>query len=79
MEQCVGVDVSKQQLDWAIGGSGPVTRGPNTRAGIRRLVARLQGVYAALITVESTGATTEPWSMHSRSPSFRSSSSTRGE
>jgi transposase len=55
MEQCVGVDVSKQHLDWASGGAGAVTRVTNTTAGIRRLVVRLQGVDAALIIVESTG------------------------
>ena len=55
MKACVGVDVSKQHLDWTVGGSGAVTRTTNTAAGIRRLVARLRGVEAALIVVESTG------------------------
>ena len=55
METCIGVDVSKQHLDWANGGSGAVARSTNTPAGIRRLVARLGTLKAALIVVESTG------------------------
>ncbi len=38
MENCVGVDVSKHQLDWVLGGEGNVARVPNTPAGVRRLV-----------------------------------------
>jgi len=55
MENCVGVDVSKHQLDWVLGGEGNVARVPNTPAGIRRLVAKLRSLEAALIVVESTG------------------------
>ena len=55
MEICVGVDVSKQHLDWVIGGSGSVSRTTNTPTGVRRLVTRLHGVGAACIVVESTG------------------------
>ena len=32
-EQCVGVDVSKQHLDWVLGGEGAVSRVNNTPAG----------------------------------------------
>lgn len=55
MKICVGIDVSKQHLDWAIGASGAVSRTTNTALGVRRLVAGLRGVEAARIIVESTG------------------------
>jgi transposase len=51
----VGVDVSKQHLDWATGGDSDVERLPNTAAGIRRLAARLAKLDLELIVVESTG------------------------
>jgi transposase len=51
----VGVDVSKQHLDWALGAEGEVERVPNSRAGIRRLVTRLRKVEPSSIIVESTG------------------------
>jgi hypothetical protein len=52
MEICVGVDVSKQHLDWATGGAGTVRRTPNTSACVRRLVTRLRRIDAARIVVE---------------------------
>ncbi len=55
MGACIGVDVSKHHLDWNSGGSGNVTRVPNTPAGLGRLVAKLRGLEATLIVVESTG------------------------
>lgn len=55
MSSCVGVDVSKHHLDWVSCGEGNVTRVPNTPAGIRRLVARLEKQDLGLIVVESTG------------------------
>jgi transposase len=55
MQACVGVDVSKQHLDWVLGGDGTTERITNTSAGIRSLVAKLRRRNAALITVESTG------------------------
>jgi transposase len=55
MESCVGVDVSKHHLDWALGGDGSVARVPNTPAGVRRLVVKLRKLELALIVVESTG------------------------
>ena len=51
----VGVDVSKQHLDWATGTEGEVERVPNTASGVRRLVAKLEKVEPASIIVESTG------------------------
>ena len=55
MQACVGVDVSKQHLDWVLGGEDSPERVTNTSAGIRSLVAKLRRTNAALITVESTG------------------------
>jgi transposase len=55
MGVCVGIDVSKQHLDWGVGAEGDVERVPNTPGGIRRLVARLRKVEFAAIIVESTG------------------------
>jgi transposase len=51
----VGVDVSKQHLDWGAGTVGEVERVPNTVNGIRRLVTSLGKVGPASIIVESTG------------------------
>jgi transposase len=51
----VGVDVSKQQLDWGVGEDGEVARVTNTAVGIRRLVVKLQKIQPASIIVESTG------------------------
>jgi transposase len=55
MEICVGVDVSKQRLDWALSGSEAVQGTTSTPSGIRRLVARLRRTEAARIIVESMG------------------------
>jgi transposase len=54
-EQCVGVDVSKQHLDWVLGGEGSVSRVNNTPAGVRSLTAKLRRRDMGLIVVESTG------------------------
>ena len=54
-KECVGVDVSKHQLDWVLGGNGSAQRVTNTAAGIRGLVTNLKRSEAALIIVESTG------------------------
>jgi transposase len=59
MGQCVGIDVSKQHLDWVRGEQGSVQRVPNSAAGVRRLVAKLHKTEFDLVVVESTGATSE--------------------
>jgi transposase len=59
-EQCVGVDVSKLQLDGALGGEGAVSRVNNTPAGVRSLTAKLRRCDAALIIVELTGGYERP-------------------
>jgi transposase len=51
----VGIDVSKQHLDWVLGAEGRVERIPNGPAGVRRLVSKLSKVELASIIVESTG------------------------
>ncbi len=51
----VGIDVSKQHLDWVLGAEGHVERVPSRRAGVRRLLARLSKVELASVIVESTG------------------------
>ena len=55
MGECVGIDVSKQHLDWVLGAEGNVERASNCPAGVRRLVARLRKIEVASIIVESTG------------------------
>jgi transposase len=55
MGVCVGIDVSKHQLDWVLGAEGSVERSPNTPGGVRRLVTRLRKIDPASIIVESTG------------------------
>jgi transposase len=54
-DQCVGVDVSKQHLDWVVGENGSVARPANTPSGVRRLVAAVRKLPIELIVVESTG------------------------
>jgi len=55
MSVCVGIDVSKQHLDWVLGAEGTVERSLNTRSGVRRIVARLSKIELVSIIVESTG------------------------
>ena len=50
----VGIDVSKAQLDLAVGPTGPVTQVANNGGGIATVVHELQGVDA-LVVVEATG------------------------
>jgi transposase len=54
-EVYVGVDVSKAQLDVAIGREGEYWQANNDAIGIRKSVERLQSIQPALIVVESTG------------------------
>jgi transposase len=57
----VGIDVSKQHLDWARGSEGRSLRVRNTRAGIQTLVAQLaQEKDLDRILVESTGGYERP-------------------
>jgi transposase len=51
----VGVDVSKQHLDWAAGEAGEVSRVANTTAGVRRLITLLGKLDLELVVIESTG------------------------
>ncbi len=51
----IGVDVCKDRLDVAFGPQGKVAWFENTRAGIRKLLARLQGLEVGVVVVEATG------------------------
>jgi transposase len=55
MNVCVGIDVSKQHLDWVLGAEGKVERRANSAAGVRHLVASLRKLEFSTIIVESTG------------------------
>src|SRR3990170_4602847 len=54
-EVYVGIDVSKTQLDVAIGKDSEYWQASNDGVGIRKSVERLQAIQPALIVVESTG------------------------
>ena len=51
----VGIDVSKDHLDWTADTEAPVQRVANRPAGVRRLVRRLSGFEVARVVVEATG------------------------
>ena len=51
----VGIDVSKDHLDWTADTDAPVQRVANRPAGVRRLVRRLSGFEVARVVVEATG------------------------
>ena len=51
----VGVDVSKRELDVAVGQQGSSWQARNDRTGIAKTVGRLQELRPALVVVESTG------------------------
>lgn len=51
----IGIDVSKAQLDVAVHEPASGWQSPNTDAGIRDLVRRLQAVAPTLVVLEATG------------------------
>lgn len=51
----IGIDVSKDHLDWASGPESPVHRVANDDRGVRALVTRLRRLAPARIVFESTG------------------------
>ena len=55
MGEHVGIDVSKEHLDWTVGAEGDVVRVHNSPAGVRRLVKGLREFDLDSIIVESTG------------------------
>lgn len=55
MGEHVGIDVSKQHLDWVVGAEGDVERIPNSPAGVCRLVVALRKIEPSSVIVESTG------------------------
>lgn len=58
--RAAGIDVGKANLDLAVDGQSGVARFANTRAGIGKLLKRLQAVAAERIVVEATGGYEEP-------------------
>lgn len=58
--RAAGIDVGKANLDLALDGRPGVTRFANTRAGISKLVKRLQAAKMERIVVEATGGYEEP-------------------
>jgi transposase len=54
-EVYVGIDVSKTQLDVAIGKDGAYWQASNDAVGIRKVLERLTAIQPVLIVVESTG------------------------
>lgn len=59
-ENYVGIDVSKAQLDIAIGQEGEIWQAANTATGICATILRLQEHLPSLIVVESTGGLEKP-------------------
>ena len=56
----VGIDVSKSQLDVAIGKAGEYWQAGNDRVGIEECVERLRALEPALIVIESSGGLEVP-------------------
>ena len=59
----VGVDVSKQHLDWVLGVEAEPKRVPNGTAGIRRLVKNLskaEGITSIIVEVMPSGFQSPP-------------------
>lgn len=55
MKHYIGIDVSKDRLDVAVGGSAQGLSVENTEAGIEALLKHLQGLDPVLIVMEATG------------------------
>jgi transposase len=55
MKHYIGIDVSKDRLDVAVGGSAQGLSVENTEAGIEALLKHLQSLDPALIVMEATG------------------------
>jgi transposase len=51
----VGIDVSKEQLDYSIRPTGEHGQVPNSEAGVVELVKHMIAVRSALIVLEATG------------------------
>lgn len=55
MAGCAGIDVAKDHLDWTLDSGGEVRQVPNTPAGVRRLVRKLQSLELDRVVLEATG------------------------
>ena len=51
----VGIDVSKEFIDVAIGPEGEVCKFPNQPSGFKALLKRLETIQVALVAMEATG------------------------
>ncbi|WP_305806699.1 IS110 family transposase [Stenotrophomonas sp. YIM B06876] len=58
--RAAGIDVGKTNLDLAVEGQPGVTRFANNRAGINKLLKRLEAVGVERLVVEATGGYEEP-------------------
>lgn len=56
----VGVDISKTQLDVAVGQTGPTWNARNDEVGIEKSVEQLKSLQPNLVVVESTGGLERP-------------------
>jgi transposase len=56
----VGIDVSKTQLDIAVGQAGETWSAGNDIVGISKTVERLQSLHPRLVVVEATGGLEKP-------------------
>lgn len=56
----VGIDVSKNRLDVALGPDQPIESFPNDEEGFRALVKRLRKVSAGMVVMEATGGLQTP-------------------
>lgn len=60
MGENAGIDVSKEHLDWTVGGKARVQRLPNAAAGVRRLVRALGRRELDRVVLEATGGYERP-------------------
>ena len=77
MNASVGIDVSKDHLEWAQGLEGKIQQTRDQPRAIAELVRHLVSLAPTLIVVESTEATSGGSSSRSRRPACRWSWSTR--
>src|SRR5882672_3333869 len=55
MSAFVGIDVSKEDLDWAVHGTSTGGQLPHTDAGLEQLVRDLRALKPKLVVLEATG------------------------
>ena len=60
MENYVGIDISKSQLDVGVSPSGKVWNVPNSDDGVRQLVSDVKKLKPELVVMEATGGLEMP-------------------